>query len=213
MVKHSTQKSLPPYSLAGAEIKMGDSSTPLSDVEFGAYFQNFQQSAWRLELLPQYLVVGEKDFQDYLAGEPFPPTSEGKWWTYMQGWRDKIADHRAHNREMGRVHLIPERLTPYFMYEVEWGYNYTSTAGEDVRFLEKSSVDPSLQSRLKEDFWIFDRKSVVICDYEQDGTWLGARLLDSPEAVPSYIALQEEIYALSIDIRTFLSNFRKGKYF
>jgi hypothetical protein len=186
---------------------------PISGEEFSSMFTSFKTSAWRLELLSQYIVPGEKvDFESYLNGEPFPRGPDGQWWRNMEDWRNNIQDHVAHGRSIGRVHVLPEKLTPYILFEIEWGYCYSAHAGDDVRFLEHDCVTDDLRSQLIEDFWLFDDKSVVLCDYESDGTWIGARILEEKSIALKFIEIKDLVLKESIDLRTFLKNYRTGKY-
>jgi len=137
---------------------------------WAAYFRDFQHSAFRLELLPQYLVEPEHDsFAAFLAGEPMP---EG----HNADWHATIRANTTAGKIMSRVHVVTQPLSDYLRFEFQWGYVGNAGAGEDIRILDLSRTpDPGLPDT---DFWLFDEKAVVAMLYEDDGTQIGRELLD-----------------------------------
>ena len=186
----------------------------ISDEEFGALFSTFQVSAWRLELLPQYLVdFSNPHFQAFVRGEPLPPHPQGEWWRKNEDWIDEVRSAIKAGKSFGRVHVLPERLTPYLRYEIEWGYCFNSQGGEDIRLLEAARVTPAMKAVFLQDYWIFDNQRVVLCDYDKDGGWRGARLLDAKEDILLYQSAQKLALEASVDLKTFLAKYRSGEYF
>lgn len=140
---------------------------------WAGYLGGFRRSAFRLELLPQYLVEPEREpFSAFLAGQPMP---EG----HNADWHATIRAHVAAGRMMQRVHVVMPPLTDYLRFEFEWAYAGNSAAGEDTRILDLSrSTDPGLPDF---DFWLFDESTVVAMLYESDGTQIGRELLQDAD--------------------------------
>lgn len=83
---------------------------------------------FRLEVLPFYDAASDDDdFHRYLRGEP-APTAEVK-----QAWLDRLRADTDAGRIWRRIHAVAEPLTDYIRYEAEWGYCYSSAAGECIR--------------------------------------------------------------------------------
>jgi len=139
---------------------------------WAAYFRDFQRSAWRLELLPQYLVPQEAEaLTAFRAGAPRPAGIN-------EDWHRKIRTARAAGKSIGRVHVLTPPLSEYLRFETSWYYPYSVQAGEDVRILDLSrTTRPEALPNF--DFWLFDDTAVVAMLYEQDGTQTGRELLDT----------------------------------
>lgn len=185
----------------------------IPDSEFGQLFAGYAKSAWRLELLPQYLVEFERaPFQAFLNGEPVPPHPTGEWWKVHEDWMGTIREAVAQGKSIGRVHVIPSELTPYLRYEIEWGYVFNASAGDDIRFIDRANVTPEMARVFVNDFWIFDDTKVVLCDYDADGRWIGGRVLDDPSQLPVFLRAKELAIASSFSLKEFLAGYRTGKW-
>lgn len=136
---------------------------------WAAYFRDFEREAFRLELLPQYLVGPEDGpFAAFRRGEPMPAG-------HNSAWHDTIRANVAAGRLMRRVHVITPPLSDYLRFEFGWGYVGNENAGEQIRILDLSrSQDPGLPDF---DFWMFDESAIVAMLYEPDGKQIGRELL------------------------------------
>ncbi|WP_412540191.1 hypothetical protein R8Z50_30900 [Longispora sp. K20-0274] len=162
----------------------------LSPAEFGALFDDFQHSAFRVELLPQYLVPEEaEEFRAYRAGEPQPGNLEDPWWEYLRS-------RSVEGRPLSRVHVVTSPLTDYLRYEFEWGYATSVRHGERISILDLAMVDyagpmPDF------DFWLFDDKLGVRMHYAPDGSYEHATLL-APGDIPNLIHFRESLLAAAV---------------
>ncbi|MET8546320.1 DUF6879 family protein [Kitasatospora sp. NPDC004799] len=122
----------------------------------------FSRSAFRLETLPAYKVAGEaEEIEDFLNGNRIDPV------TYTSGWTERLLAHRAAGRTVQRVHLVTRPLSDYLRYEFMY-YEPHAKAGEDIRILDLTDrANPGLPDQ---DFWTFDDSTVVLMNYEPDGT-------------------------------------------
>jgi hypothetical protein len=157
---------------------------------WAAYFRDFQRSAWRLELLPQYLVPQEREaFAAYRAGAPRPPR-------LGDDWCDTLRAARAEGKTVGRVHVVTPPLSEYLRFETQWFYPYNVAAGEDVRILDLSRTTRPIELP-NFDFWLFDDERVVAMLYENDGTQTGRELLEGTDPAP-FLKARDAAIAASI---------------
>lgn len=132
-------------------------------------FKTFQTEAWRLETLPQYLVPQEaEEFAAFKAGARFPGPYEDPWMAMVR------------TRHVGRVHIVTRPLTDYLRFEFERYYQHQAPAGEDIRILDITDRPNPLPD--VKDFWMFDRSTVVLMNYEADGTQIERELYEGDTA-------------------------------
>ena len=124
----------------------------LSDTQFFQMFRTYEKSAWRLELLPNYMMKVDTNYHDYLSGKILPGNLNKEWWLCNENWGGVIKENLINNRTMARVRLVPEAVTSYFRYEVEWGYCYNALYGDDIRFLEQEKLTPKYEIYYKKIF-------------------------------------------------------------
>ncbi|WP_282696798.1 DUF6879 family protein [Streptomyces sp. CC208A] len=132
-------------------------------------FKTFQTEAWRLETLPQYLVPQEaEELAAFKAGARFPGPYEDAWMALVR------------TRNVGRVHIVTRPLTDYLRFEFERYYRHQAPAGEDIRILDITDRPNPLPD--VQDFWMFDRSTVVLMKYEADGTQIERELYEGDPA-------------------------------
>jgi hypothetical protein len=171
--------------------------------EFGKLFARFNESAFRLETLPHYLVDEEsRAFALYLEGRPFPERKHEEWLSLVSNAVRK-------GKLITRVHAIVPVLTPYLRFELEWFYPYNVEAGEDVRILEDDDPQALFAEAPFCDFWIFDDTVAVKMEYDAEGRFL------RPSRVPEdQIEGYRQSRAVSLDhalpLATYLALKRKA---
>lgn len=176
----------------------------LQPSELSTLFKTFSRSAFRLETLPQYLVDSERDsFAAYLAGQALPSPRTGG----LKDWDDLIRKNLADGKSMSRIHILPEKLTPYLRYEIEWGYFFSATAGEDIRLILPNAPG-HVRSQAKEDFWLFDDEVAVFMVYDQEGRFIrGERELDA-DSVRECRRIRDLLLPYSIPLREYVAQLR-----
>lgn len=143
--------------------------------EFGATFESFRRSAFRLELLDRYVAANEAEpFRRFLAGQPQDPA-------WREPWKQFVRAARRDGKRMARVHVVDEPLSDYLEFELTCAYPANVAAGEDVRILRLAHY-PSLVLPAR-DYWLFDDREVAVMDYDDDGNFLGADLVTDPRMV------------------------------
>jgi len=115
------------------------------------HFENFKKYAFRLELLQEYNVDGEKEsIKEFLKTGK---VSEDKDWTNL------IKSAISRGAFMERVHVIILPISKYLKYEIE-AYKANIEAGEKVSFMLKEEFD-KINTKINHDFWLFDDKIVL----------------------------------------------------
>jgi hypothetical protein len=131
--------------------------------EWREMFRGIQSEAWRLETLPQYLVPQEaEEIEAFRSGKRIDPH------TYSSPYTDDLKRLRTEGKRKGRVHVLTQPLSEYLRFEFSRYYAAHALAGEDIRILDVTGRENPLQGT--QDFWLFDRSTVVLMNYEDDGT-------------------------------------------
>lgn len=143
--------------------------------EWRAMFRGIQSEAWRLETLPQYLVPQESDeLESFRAGKRIDPI------TYSSPYTEDLKRLQGEGKRKGRVHVLTQPLSEYLRFEFSRYYAPHALAGEDIRILDVTERENPLQG--VQDFWLFDRSTVVLMNYEEDGTQINRELYEGDPA-------------------------------
>lgn len=162
------------------------------------------QDVFRLELLSNYSVEEEKEnFDKFLKGEP-REKSEG-----VIEWCELLEDATKSGRTFRRVHVIPASLSDYLRYEIEWGYYYTSKAGEQINLTSEHDYLKILPSDFEpRDAFVFDDKYVFEMLYDEQGQYKGSRLVNEESKRQKYISLKDKLLEHSLPLNKYLE--KKG---
>ncbi|MFF5127605.1 DUF6879 family protein [Streptomyces syringium] len=154
-----------------------------------AKFRDFQQEAWRLETLPQYLMPQEaEEFEAFKAGARIDPESVSNEYT------DRLGRQVAQGRSQGRVHIVTRPLSDYLRFEFSQYYAPHALVGEQIRILDVTDRENPLRG--VQDFWMFDRTEVVLMNYHADGRQIGREVFEgdvSPFLEYRQIAVRESV--------------------
>jgi hypothetical protein len=154
------------------------------------YFDTFRREAFRLELLPQYLVAQEADeFAAFKAGQS-PVALVG------DAWHRTIHSAAARGAVMRRVHVVTPPLSDYLRFEFARYYGASQDAGEEIRILDLTTASGSVDLP-PVDFWMFDERDVVHMLYEPDGTQIGRELLAAPD-LTRYLAWRDAAWEAAV---------------
>ncbi|MFH8567140.1 DUF6879 family protein [Streptomyces sp. NPDC017993] len=157
--------------------------------EWRATLRQFRSEAWRLETLPQYLVPQEsEEIEAFRAGRRIDP------YAYSSPYAENLKRLRGEGRRKGRVHIVTQPLSEYLRFEFSRYYAPHSLAGEDIRVLDVTGRENPLPG--VQDFWMFDRTTVVLMHYEEDGTQISRELHEGDPA--PFIAYQRIAVAESV---------------
>lgn len=165
--------------------------------EFGALFDRFERSAFRVEARDHYDVDDEREaFAAFLKGQPPPPrTPENAPWLSL------VAAHTEAGRLIERVRLVTEPLSDYTRFEFA-AYRENIAAGERVRVLPRAALRDADRSWASQDFWIFDDELVVVLSYDDEGRFLAVH---QPSDPGPYLAAKQRALSLAIALDDFLT--------
>ena len=123
-------------------------------------FETFEESAFRLEALPQYLVENEKIALGHFI-------STGKLPKFFDSeWRELVKKNIQSGKTMHRLRLLSDELTDYEKFETQI---YTgSEVGEEIR----ANLRSAYADKYQYDFWLFDNYWIAEVIYENDGTFV-----------------------------------------
>ena len=165
-------------------------------------YRTCRVSACRLETLQHYDVPGDEERQRaFHAGHSLPPPRRAKLDDL-----DLIAKLHQSGRNVGRVHVVDQPLSPYVRYEVAV-YAENVAAGEDVRIADRS-LHSELEA-LMEDFAIFDAETddpgVVLFNYDTGGRVRGYRVAGDRETVDRCRVQYDLALARSVPLSEFVA--------
>lgn len=133
------------------------------------FFENFQSSAFRLEVHQTYTMPNEQaDFNKFLAGEPKPSNRKREW-------RKLVGAKLASGATMRRAKVLVRPLTDYSNFLVSWGIPENIEAGEDYRIIDQAGKSIGIPSQ---DFWLFDDRTVLLLNFRNDGTLIDRKLIE-----------------------------------
>lgn len=161
----------------------------LAGDDWAARFEQFQQEAWRLETLPQYLMPQEEEeFAAFSGGARIDPRKVSNEYT------ERLRRQVAEGRSQGRVHIVTRPLSEYLRFEFSQYYLPHSIAGERIRILDVTGRENPLEG--VPDFWIFDNTEVVLMNYHSDGRQINREVYEgdiAPFTEYRQIAIAESV--------------------
>lgn len=155
--------------------------------------EHFQESAFRLELLPEYAVGSDGgDFQRWLDGAAEPT------WERKNAWLDVLRADMMAGRLNCRVKVMSPNPTLYERYASQWGYAINVGAGEDIYILDTATTPlPTALDGLR-DFWLIDDRTIIVMHYDEHGRFEGGEIAPDAE-LPRYRAARDAALAVSLN--------------
>jgi len=170
----------------------------------GGMLVGLKHSAFRLEVLPIYLVSDPR-WEAFEKGSPLPPRTAA-----TSPWLRKVAETTAAGVRWSRVHVIDE-LTTYLRYEL-LEYRANAEAGEEIRIADRRS-HPELAD-LREDFWLLDAEEPTaraqLMRYSPKGEFLGAWRTEDPAAITECRRRRDLAWAASVPLGEYLAGVGLG---
>ena len=142
----------------------------LTAEQWTALFSQCRSSACHLEMRDTYAVEEElADIAKWRAGAWGPEQdAESK-----SGWLDLMRSTKARGVRLRRARIVSEPISEYIRFEYE-GTPQNVDAGEEVRWLPRARA--SALALPGNDFWLFDRTTVLFNHFTGSGGWLGNEL-------------------------------------
>jgi hypothetical protein len=172
----------------------------LSEAELGAFVDaHMGDSVFRLETRDRYDVASDAgNVARYLAGDPAPSMS-------VKGpWLERLARERSEGKRRTRVHIFSGPPSDYLRYECEWGYAFTSAAGEEIYLLDLAER-PRPDGLIDEDFLILNDRHVVVVHYDDDDRFVGGEPV-APDALPRYQRCRDAAFGAAQPFREYWTN-------
>ncbi|MFD7276859.1 DUF6879 family protein [Streptomyces sp. NPDC059862] len=110
-----------------------------------------------------------EEIRAYLSGERIDPH------THSNAYTEDLKRVRREGKSKGRVHIVTRPLTTYLQYEFIY-YRPHVWAGDDIRIMDVTDRENPLAG--VQDFWMFDKKEVVLMHYQADGTQISREVYE-----------------------------------
>jgi hypothetical protein len=164
-------------------------------------FTEFEHSAWRLETQRGYATDRESpNWAPFQRGESFGYSPASPWHANVR------AQTRAGKR-FERVRLVDEPPTEGQRFLLATGLGSVE-AGEDIRNLWRS--DAERLSLPDHDFWLFDARTVIRFDIDDQGVTLGVRIFEDAETVIRACQAREAAWHFAVPTRAFQAQVPSG---
>jgi hypothetical protein len=123
--------------------------------------------------------------------------------SFSADWCQMVKGHIEAGRTMRRIHVVDLPLSDYMKFEIECCYALTGPAGEDIRLVDRKRLSTEIQKVTQEDFWMFDESTIMVNDYDKDGTLYQARITTDPKAVAYYQSVDQKTWNLGVPFKDF----------
>jgi len=164
------------------------------------------ENAFRLEVLPHYIVENEAEpLKFYLEGVPLPPKNTN------QDWLNRLKKASLKGQVFKRLRIMPENLTSYIKFEIEWEYVNNVASGEKIKILPKNMIEQKVENNLK-DYWLFDDKTAFELRYDDYGKFLSVDLIKEDKVIKSCIDTKNQLWPLGIELTDYLKDYRLKIY-
>ncbi|MFJ4621839.1 helix-turn-helix transcriptional regulator [Streptomyces sp. NPDC088812] len=146
-------------------------------------FSTLLHSAWRLESRSRYAWHERRpEYTAFVTGRHVH-------WDLQSAWCRNRREQTALGKSFQRVRVIDEPYTECQLYLLLQNSPHIAAAGEDVRFLTRARADELELPR--EDFWIFDARTVALFRFDDTDDTAGVEIVTSPAEVLRYVQVRE----------------------
>jgi hypothetical protein len=169
----------------------------LDAAEFDALFDAFTTEVARLETLPAYAVGGaeQQRLAAFRGGHPRPLRS-----VRTDPWLARMAVSTVvAGKSWTRIRVVDDPMTDYQRYQLA-SYRESQAVGEQVRIAQRVAV-----GEVGTDFWLFDRRMVVLMHYDADGRVDRRELRDDRALVDRCRDQLDAVAALAVPLNDFLA--------
>lgn len=174
--------------------------------DFGALFDSFTDTVFRLETLQYYDVSAEdEDFRAWRERAPLPEYS-----VRTSSWLARIAATTiTAGKQWSRAHLIRHPLTDYLDWEIR-GYLEQQAVGEQILLVDLDQ-HPEL-SDVGPDFWLFDERTdhpgAVLMRYDEAGRMASRELAVEPATIQELAEIKARVLGAAVPLNTYLAGRR-----
>jgi hypothetical protein len=168
----------------------------IDDTTFGAYFEEFEHTAWRLESRRGYASdrAGEK-YRRYLDTGEVPDDSHRPWCVNVRAQTEQ-------GKRIERVRIVDSPPTQEQLFLLA-GAAINNAAGEDIRNLWRTDADKV--GLPAEDFWLFDSRRALVLHFDDTDGYLGAELVEDPERIVRFCQIRDAAWHHAIRREEFVA--------
>lgn len=172
----------------------------MSDADFSALYDQFTDTAFRLECRQTYAVTAEDaSTTAFREGRPRPERS-----VRTSPWLARIARNTVvDGKDWSRVRLIEWPLTEYTRHEL-LAYVESQAAGEEIQLAPAAAVTWS-----GPDFWLFDAGTDHACaielHYDAAGAVRERVYVDEPRRLRELVEARNAAVHAAVDLNVFLA--------
>ena len=166
--------------------------------DFDKAWSEAKVEIFRLQLLNTYKVPDEeKDFNSYLKGEVIP-LSEG-----FSNWMKQISDMKSKGIRLINLLVVDVPLSDYIKFSVDTYLSKTSAVGQDTLMVERGEVLKVIDKI--QDFWMFDKKTIIPMNYDAEGHLLGVgKAITNGKEVDKYVQVRNNLMAVAQPMNIFM---------
>ena len=166
-----------------------------------------RRSIIHVETLDHY-GVPDDDLMFSLWQKGEAPTIE-----QLSGYRHWFSQVEAATRrgvQVDRVHIVPETLTPYLRFEIEFAYHqFCEPSGERVWILQREH-NQNLASRVKADFYLIDEQKLLLPQYNRENNFVALREATQVSDIELHRALRLELLKESRPLKEFYAAMKRA---
>ena len=165
---------------------------PIAEEDRDRFLTTYAREAVHVEMRDLYATDIERDrFHTWLRGEQLDPGSEAEWW---RPWFELMDRNVRAGKSLRRLRVVSEPVTPYIRFEWLDAAKLVES-GEDVRWLPRRNASTLLLPG--NDYWMFDRETVVFTHLSGDGHVLDHEITRDPGIVAACAAAFDAAWAIA----------------
>ncbi len=118
-------------------------------------------------------------------------------------WFDKVKESTERGVAFHRIHIVPEVLTPYLRFEIEFAYQrFCEPSGEKVWILPKEA-NKKLAAHIPGDFYLIDQRQVLLPQYNSANNFVGLKEVVSGGSMDAYRSQADELLRAAMPLEAF----------
>lgn len=157
-----------------------------------------KEEIFRLQLLNIYTVKAEEEeFKNFKEGVSMQMDQE------LAKWLDTLKIKKAAGVRNINVQVVDLPLTDYLKFEISC-YPMQEDVGREIFIIDRKSASALVLEF--QDYWMFDRKNIVLMNYDVEGRFKNATFpeIDAIE-LAGYVRLKDELLKIAKPMREFFS--------
>jgi hypothetical protein len=167
---------------------------------FDSLWREAKNEIFRLELLNVYKVASETEaFRRYMEGKPLNSLEAPGF----KDWLSKIEDKTKNGVTIVDVQVLDLPMSDYLKFGITCASFLAEEKGEKFLFIERKNVSKLIRGF--QDYWMFDSKTVIPMNYDEEGSFIskGKPISDQNE-ISDYLKLKDKLLKIGMPMREFL---------